>query len=162
MGGLLNSFDLIFRKPNLAKKGKKTYTVQLKKLFAVLKVFQAKLDSIVEGVSDEHFEFWATYQNTRVVPKLGVHKTSFMLLVLDALTNKGKPNVLIHIWLKGEPQLAKNIKKSGKKGRINIRTLPEGEYVYEIVYLSYKTLTGSFFIHQGEFTKLQVVMEKER
>ena len=87
----LASFDAIFRDPNLAKAGKKGYTAQLKTLFATLKVLQGKLDAIAEGISDDNQEFWANYQYVRVVPKLGIHKTAFMLLILDALTNKGKP-----------------------------------------------------------------------
>ncbi len=158
---LLESFNQIFQQPETSVQNKKELTAQLKVLFVTLKEFQKTLDDIAEGISDEEPAFYNSYLIKRVVPKLGVRQAAFMLTLLDYLTQKGKPNVEIRIRLKGGPQLKKYIKKSGKKGRILIRSLAPGEYVYEIVYLGYKTLTGSFFIHEGETTKLTFVMEKE-
>lgn len=158
---LLSNFKEVEQKPQDAIKNKKKNTAKMNSLFkdndAVLKT----IDSVALAGSDKEPDFYQSYQIKRKVLSLGVHKTSFKLLVIDAETGKGKANVEIRIKAKDGKQLKKNIKLTGKKGHILIQSLEPGEYTYEIIYLGYESLTATFYVHENEMTNLEVILKKK-
>ena len=158
---LASDYSEKYQKPKDAKAQVSSYTEQLNLIIAKAKKALTKIDFIVKAGLAKEPALLAEYLLKRIVPKLGHGKRALDCWFIDASTGVALAGFELKIHLLNQPQLKKNIKKTGKKGRCYFNSLPEGEYVFEVSHLGYVTATGTFYITTGEMTKLVVKVSKK-
>jgi len=165
----LAAYSKSIPEPKMSIDENKQVTTQLQELFKKNDILYKKADALIKLFKDSHTDFYNSYTNLRKVVASGKGNRALNILVRDAITGKGLPNVQLII----EPadpvakaatssgaDLTKNVKMSSAKGGSTTKTLPDGKYLVTASRADYATQTASFDVVKGVMANVVINMTK--
>lgn len=137
----------------------KLYTTQLESLYKSTDAALDNIDKIVEIVRLSQPDFYAGYQNSRMVINTGGSSVALKGVITDAASGEPLKGVTLTITLVGG-NADPIVKRTAEKGGFMIKSLAEGTYSVTITQSGYKEQTVTIPITDGKMYELNVELIK--
>jgi len=154
-----SEYMAIFNKPKGNVQDTAKLTAKLNVLFTLADAVLAKIDAIVQSARKSQPDFVNEYKRKRIIPKAAKRTRSLQLTVLDDATGLPLAKANVTVIKKAGSDLVKNVKRSGKQGKVINAIMADGEYDYEVTFNGCVTEKGSFFVNDGITTEVVVRMK---
>ena len=137
----------------------KLYTAQLDSLYKATDAALDNIDTIVEIVRLSQPDFYAGYQNSRMVINTGGNSVALKGVITDGANGEPLKGVTLTITpVDGSAEPI--VKKTAEKGGFMVKSLAEGDYTVTISKSGYKEQTVTISITDGEMSELNIELSK--
>lgn len=161
----INSFNISIQSPRHGINEKSQATKKIPELFKKADDAIENMDFAVNGVKRRLPDFYNGYRSARVLVDLGTGRLALKATVRDRLTGepvRGVSFSFLHDGMKaaGTSGNGEISKKSAEKGRLQIKSMPSGNYKVVISKPGYKDKEAVVSIGEGERSEMVVELEK--
>ncbi|MCX6231037.1 MAG: carboxypeptidase-like regulatory domain-containing protein [Bacteroidetes bacterium] len=161
-----SDFDALLPKTEQEKTELKENRQQLKQLFAILRTNWSKMDNIIEILRLDHPDFYYKYHDLRKPDSIKSSSIDLSVKMYDK--QSGQAVSMVNLSLMPTASLeqerfeanASIIKNQTKMYGCFFKNLSEGNYIITASKAGYRETTKEITIIKGEYTAVNIVMEK--
>ncbi len=162
----INGFKAALGRPRLGKIEKGMAGEKLEILFDEATSILACIDALINMVSDDHPEFCSGYRTARRIVNTRAELVALRAEVVTLPRGEPLEGVTFSFFSDNPLRTGRDlkpeiVKRTTKKGRIQIRNLAEEGYTVKVSRRHFKSKTISFNIVNGRTVELKVELEEE-